>query len=76
MIPSSLIQRAFLSVQFRAGLVDSIPIVFRRLIAEPRRVRYCPLDRLASKKRQLCRKHMMCPVAVANEMSGLKGRVG
>ena len=23
-----------------------------------------------------CRKHMMCPVAVANEMSGLKGRVG
>ncbi len=24
----------------------------------------------------LCRKHMMCPVVVANEMSGLKGRVG
>ena len=23
-----------------------------------------------------CRKHMMCPVVVANEMSGLKGRVG
>src|SRR5437016_12146595 len=35
-----------------------------------------PAYRFVKEKQPRCRKHMMCPVVVANEMSGLKGRVG
>src|SRR5260370_28460563 len=39
----------------------------------PRIVPHAPFQ--CNSKSLQCRKHMMCPVAVANEMSGLKGRV-
>jgi len=47
-----------------------IPKIFglTRILAQTSRLRYEIMP--------ACRKHMMCPVAVANEMSGLKGRVG
>jgi hypothetical protein len=36
---------------------------------------YGPVGTVVNGVYQTCRKHMICPVAVANEMSGLKGRV-